>query len=36
MERYNYNLIENKWQKHWHEKNVFKSKIDQTKKNFTA
>ena len=34
MERYNFNLIENKWQKYWHEKNIFKSKIDQTKKKF--
>ncbi len=34
MERYNFNLIENKWQKHWHDKNVFKSKINLTKKKF--
>ena len=34
MERYNFNLIENKWQKYWQDKNVFKSKIDQTKKKF--
>ena len=34
MERYNFNSIENKWQKYWHEKNIFKSKIDQTKKKF--
>jgi len=34
MERYNYNIIENKWQKYWHEKNIFKSKIDKNKKKF--
>jgi len=34
MERYNFNLIEKKWQKYWHENNVFKSKIDQNKKKF--
>ena len=34
MERYNFNLIEKKWQKHWHDNNVFKSKIDQNKKKF--
>ncbi len=34
MERYNFNIIENKWQKYWHDKNIFKSKIDPTKKKF--
>ena len=34
MERYNFNSIEKKWQKYWDKKNVFKSKIDQSKKKF--
>ena len=34
MERYNFNTVEKKWQKHWHENNVFKSKIDKNKKKF--
>jgi leucyl-tRNA synthetase len=34
MERYNFNSVEKKWQKHWHDNNVFKSKIDQNKKKF--
>ena len=34
MERYNFNAVEKKWQKHWHENNVFKSKIDKNKKKF--
>ena len=34
MDRYNFNSIEKKWQKHWHDNNVFKSKINQNKKKF--
>ena len=34
MERYNFNLVEKKWQNHWHKNSVFKSKIDQNKKKF--
>ena len=34
MERYNFNTVEKKWQKHWHENNIFKSKIDKNKKKF--
>ena len=26
MERYNFKIIENKWQKYWENKNLFKSK----------
>ena len=34
MERYNFNAVEKKWQKHWYENNIFKSKIDKNKKKF--
>jgi len=34
MERYNFKIIENKWQKYWENKNLFKSKIDKNKKKF--
>ena len=32
--RYNFKLIEEKWQSHWHENNSFKVKIDNQKKKF--
>ena len=34
MERYNFKIIERKWQKHWAENQVFKAKIDKSKKKF--
>jgi len=34
MERYNFKLIENKWQKYWHDKKLFESEIDLNKKKF--
>ena len=34
MERYNFKIIERKWQKHWAAKQVFKAKIDKNKKKF--
>ena len=34
MERYNFKLIENKWQKYWHDKKLFETKIDLNKKKF--
>ena len=34
MERYNFKVIEKKWQKHWDEKKVFRAKIDKNKKKF--
>ena len=34
MERYNFKEIEEKWQKHWDENNVFKTKIDKNKEKF--
>ena len=34
MERYNFKIIENKWQKYWEEKKIYKSKVDKTKKKF--
>ena len=34
MERYNFKIIENKWQKNWEDKKLFKSKIDKNKKKF--
>ena len=34
MERYNFKDIENKWQTFWEKNNSFKTKTEQTKKNF--
>ena len=34
MERYNFKIIENKWQEYWEDKKLFKSKIDKSKKKF--
>ena len=34
MERYNFKLIEEKWQKHWEKNKSFKTKIDKNKKKF--
>ena len=34
MERYNFKIIETKWQKYWEEKKLFKSKVDKKKKKF--
>ena len=34
MERYNFKLIEEKWQKFWEKNNFFKTKIDKSKKKF--
>jgi len=34
VERYNFKLVENKWQKFWDENKTFKSKIDKNKKKF--
>ncbi len=34
MERYNFKLIENKWQKHWEKNETFNSQIDNKKKKF--
>ena len=34
MDRYNFNSVEKKWQKHWNDNNVFKSEINQNKKKF--
>ena len=34
MSRYNFKLIENKWQKHWLENKTFKANLDQKKKKF--
>ena len=34
MERYNFKIIENKWQKYWEDKKIYKSKVDKTKKKF--
>ena len=34
MNRYNFKVIENKWQKYWSDNQVFKSKIDKNKKKF--
>ena len=34
MERYNFKLVEEKWQKYWLNKKNFKSKLDKNKKKF--
>jgi len=34
VERYNFKLIEEKWQKHWEKNKSFKTKIDKNKKKF--
>ena len=34
MERYNFNAVEDKWQKNWNKNNFFKSKINHSKKKF--
>ena len=34
MDRYNFKIVEQKWQKFWHENKVFSSKIDKSKKKF--
>ncbi len=34
MERYNFKIIENKWQKVWDDNKSFQTKIDQTKPKF--
>ena len=34
MERYNFKLVEEKWQKYWLSKKIFKSKLDKNKKKF--
>tara|TARA_B100001741_G_scaffold313703_1_gene321245 strand:- start:615 stop:3155 length:2541 start_codon:yes stop_codon:yes gene_type:complete len=34
VERYNFKLIENKWQKHWEKNETFNSQIDNKKKKF--
>ena len=34
MERYNFKIIEKKWQSYWEKNNFFKSKIDKSKKKF--
>ena len=34
MERYNFKVVEEKWQRYWEEKKVFKTKTDKSKKKF--
>tara|TARA_B100001057_G_scaffold415062_1_gene432439 strand:- start:1744 stop:4284 length:2541 start_codon:yes stop_codon:yes gene_type:complete len=34
VERYNFKLIEDKWQKYWEKTNFFKTRIDKSKKKF--
>jgi len=34
MDRYNFKVIENKWQKYWEKNKTFKSKLDKDKKKF--
>ncbi len=34
MERYNFQVVEKKWQIFWEKNSFFKTKIDKKKKNF--
>ena len=34
MNRYNFKIVENKWQQYWKSNNLFKAKLDKTKKKF--
>ena len=34
MERYNFKIVENKWQEFWKNKKIFKSQLDKNKKKF--
>ena len=34
MERYNFKIVEEKWQKFWDENKVFSTKVDKSKKKF--
>ena len=34
MDRYNFKIVEKKWQEDWHKNKIFKSKLDKTKKKF--
>ena len=34
MNRYNFKIVEQKWQKHWKDNNTFSTKVDRTKKKF--
>ena len=34
MERYNFKVVEEKWQKFWEKNNFFKTEIDKKKKKF--
>ena len=34
MDRYNFKIVEKKWQKYWEEKQIFSAKIDKNKKKF--
>ncbi len=34
MDRYNFKIVEEKWQKHWQDKKVFSTKVDKNKKKF--
>ncbi len=34
MERYNFKIVEEKWQKFWHKNNFFKTDLDKNKKKF--
>ena len=34
MERYNFKIVEEKWQKFWEEEKIFSTKVDKNKKKF--
>ena len=34
VERYNFKVVEEKWQKFWEENKIFKTKLDKNKKKF--
>jgi leucyl-tRNA synthetase len=34
VERYNFKIVEEKWQKHWEKEKTFSVKVDKSKKKF--
>ena len=36
MERYNFKVVEKKWQDNWDKNKIYKTKLDKTKKNFNV
>ena len=34
MERYNFKIVEDEWQKYWEKEKIFSTKLDKNKKKF--